>query len=74
MQESPIYQEIIQKGAKQGKLGTLTRQLSRRFGTTSPELQQQLQALSIEQLDDLSEALFDFSTVSDLTTWLQSQQ
>ncbi|MFE1744069.1 DUF4351 domain-containing protein [Coleofasciculus sp. H7-2] len=74
MQESLIYQELIQKGAKQGKLGTLTRMLSRRFGTISPELQQQLQGLSIEQLDDLSDALFDFSAISELTTWLQNQQ
>ncbi|MDF5713627.1 MAG: DUF4351 domain-containing protein [Rhizonema sp. NSF051] len=74
MQESPIYQEILQKGAKQGKLQTLTRLLSRRVGTISSELQQQLQALSINQLDDLSDALFDFSQRSDLVVWLQNQQ
>ncbi|WP_414548022.1 Rpn family recombination-promoting nuclease/putative transposase [Anabaena sp. CCY 0017] len=74
MQESPIYQEILEKGAKKGKLQTLTRLLSRQFGTISDELQQQLQALSINQLDDLSDALFDFSETSDLAVWLQKQQ
>ncbi len=73
MEESPIYQEILEKGAKKGKLQTLTRQLSRRFGTISLQLQQQLQALSINQLDDLSDALFDFSEISDLAVWLQNQ-
>jgi predicted transposase YdaD len=74
MEESPIYQEILEKGAKKGKLQTLTRLLSRRFGTISLQLQQQLQALSINQLDDLSDALFDFSEISDLAVWLQNQQ
>lgn len=74
MEESPIYQEIIEKGAKKGKMQTLTRILSRRFGTISADLQQRLQALSIEQLDDLSDALFDFVEMSDLAAWLQNQQ
>jgi hypothetical protein len=73
MQESLMYQKNLQKGAKQSKLGTLIRQLSRQFRTIYPELQEQLQALSIEQLDDLSYALFDFSTISNLATWLQNQ-
>jgi Domain of unknown function (DUF4351) len=42
MIESPLYQEILQKG----KLDILTRQLSRRFGKTTPEIQQQLTSLS----------------------------
>jgi hypothetical protein len=63
MEESPIYQEIIEKGARKGKVQTLTRLLSRRFGIVSADLQQRLQALSIEQLDDLSDALFDFTEV-----------
>ena len=74
MQESPIYQEILEKGAKKGKLQTLARHLSRRFGTISAELQQRLQTLSMNQLDDLSDALFDFSEMSDLAIWLQHQQ
>jgi predicted transposase YdaD len=72
--KSPIYQEILEKGAKKGKLQTLTRLLSRRFGTIYSQLHQQLQALSINQLDDLSDALFDFSEISDLAVWLQNQQ
>ncbi|WP_013324756.1 DUF4351 domain-containing protein [Gloeothece verrucosa] len=73
-EESPIYQQILEKGAKKGKLQILTRQLSRRFGTISAQLQGRLQALSINQLDDLSDALFDFSEISDLAVWLQNQQ
>ena len=70
MRESVIYQEIIQEG----KRDTITRQLPRRIGSISPELQAQLQNLSIQQLDTLSEVLLDFSNAAELVIWLQSQQ
>jgi predicted transposase/invertase (TIGR01784 family) len=74
MQESPIYQEIIQKGVQRGKQDTVMRQLTRRIGNVSPEAQAQIQKLSIQQLDTLSEVLLDFSDTTDLRVWLQSQQ
>ena len=82
MQESPIYQEIIQKGVQQGiqqgvqqgKQDIVIRQLTRRIGDFPPQLRSQIQNLSIEQLDNLSEILLDFSATTDLTDWLQSQQ
>lgn len=78
MQESPIYQEIIQQGmqqgVQQGKQDIVIRQLTRRIGSVSPQLQAQIQKLPIEQLDNLSEVLLDFSAPADLTDWLQSQQ
>lgn len=67
MQESPIYQEIMQKGVQRGKQDTVMRQLIRSVGTISPQLQAQIQNLFIQQLDSLSEALLDFSDASDLT-------
>ncbi|WP_292755296.1 DUF4351 domain-containing protein [Nostoc sp. NMS4] len=32
----------------------------------------QIEALSLTQLEDLSEALLDFSTAADLTKWLNN--
>ena len=69
MQEAPIYQEII----KRGKLEIVLRQLKRRIGVISPQLESQIQDLSTTQVDALSEALLDFSSPSDLATWLQTQ-
>lgn len=74
MQESPIYQEIIQKGMQRGKQDTVIRQLTRRIGSVSPQVRSQIQNLSIEQLDELSEVLLDFSDAADLTVWLQLRQ
>jgi hypothetical protein len=38
---------------------------------TSPDLQSQIRQLSASQLEDLAEALLDFSTKEDLVAWLQ---
>jgi len=78
MQESVIYQDILQKGLQQGEergkkkeaLELIVRQLTRRFGAIEPEVQQQIRSLSITQLEELAEALLDFSSPSDLVNYL----
>jgi predicted transposase/invertase (TIGR01784 family) len=86
MRESVIYQEILQEGEQKGeRLGeergilkgeqtVILRQLARRIGDVSPELQSQIQSLSLYQLEALADALLDFSTLADLRTWLQTSQ
>lgn len=82
MQESVIYQDILQKGLQQGlqqgeergkkqeALELILRQLTRRFGAIEPQIQQQIRSLSITQLEELAEALLDFSSPSDLVNYL----
>jgi predicted transposase YdaD len=74
MQESVIYQDILQKGDKQGEERTIIRQLNRRFGEIDSSLTDRIRVLSVEKLDDLAEALLDFSEVSDLIAWLDEQE
>jgi predicted transposase/invertase (TIGR01784 family) len=78
MRESVIYQEIQQEGEERGILKgeqtVILRQLARRVGDVSPELQSQIQSLSLYQLEALADALLDFSTLIDLRTWLQTSQ
>jgi len=74
MQESVIYQDILQKGDKQGEERTIIRQLNRRFGEIDSSLIDRIRVLSVEKLDDLAEALLDFSEVSDLVAWLDEQK
>lgn len=52
----------------------IMRQLTRRICSITPEIQMRIQSLSIAQLEDLGEALLDFSQPTDLTTWLNSHQ
>ncbi|MCL1464742.1 Rpn family recombination-promoting nuclease/putative transposase [Argonema galeatum] len=74
MRESVIYQEIREDGLLEGRqreaLSFVTRQLTRRLGTIDPEMQDQIQTLSVEELENLGEALLDFSEATDLVNWL----
>jgi len=53
-------------GAILGKQQLIIRLLNRRIGKIEPSLVEQVQTLTIEQLDLLGETLLDFSTVADL--------
>jgi predicted transposase YdaD len=78
MQESVIYQDILQKGDQRGKkqeaIALIMRQLARRIGVINPQLEEQIRSLSITQLEDLGEALLDCSNQTDLTGWLATHQ
>ncbi|MBD2043476.1 DUF4351 domain-containing protein [Microcoleus sp. FACHB-672] len=71
-------EEGIEQGLQQGKheatLSLILRLLPRRIGTVSPELQARIQQLSLPQLEDLAEALLDFTNEGDLVTWLPASQ
>lgn len=74
MQESVIYQDILQKGKQQEAFTMINRLLNRRFSQLDPLLVEQVRGLSTEQLEDLGEALFDITDVSDLEIWLNQQE
>ncbi|MBW4502176.1 MAG: DUF4351 domain-containing protein [Scytonema hyalinum WJT4-NPBG1] len=72
MRESVIYQDILEEGKREEALVMIMRLLRRRLVTVEPELEQQIRRLSITQLENLGEALLDFSSPADLVTWLQA--
>ncbi|NET85673.1 MAG: Rpn family recombination-promoting nuclease/putative transposase [Moorea sp. SIO1F2] len=78
MEESVTYQDIIQKGRQRGKqeeaVLIVMRQLTLRLGLLDPVLQQRIEGLSITRLEELSEALLDFKTATDLAVWLDQEQ
>lgn len=63
-----------QEGRKEAKIELISRQLMRRIGTITPDLQSILNELSSADLDQLSEALLDFADLSALATWLEQRQ
>ena len=79
MRESVIYQAIKAegiaegeaKGKQEGEVSFALRIIKKRFGEISQDLEKQIQSLSIEKLEDLGEALLDFSTEADLVDWLK---
>ncbi len=48
------------------------RQLNRRLGGVLPQLSLKIQSLSVEQLENLGEALLDFESTADLEQWLEN--
>jgi Domain of unknown function (DUF4351) len=70
MRESVIYQDIVQKEA----FKLISRLLNRRFSELDSSLIERVRKLSAEQLEDLGEALLDFSEVTDLLVWLDQQR
>ncbi|MBD2313463.1 Rpn family recombination-promoting nuclease/putative transposase [Desertifilum sp. FACHB-1129] len=67
MQESVIYQDIRQEEA----LSLVRRLLKRKLGAIPDPLQVKIQALSLVQLEEFAEALLDFTSVEDVSQWLQ---
>jgi hypothetical protein len=49
------------------------RLLSKRFGKIGDRRIQVINSLTLEQLDDLGEALLDFGELADLDNWLTSR-
>ena len=81
MRLEPLYQrdreqakqEGKQEGRQEGKQDLVLRQLNRRIGKIDASLIERIQGLSIEQLENLGEALLDFTTLADLETWFNQQ-
>ena len=70
MQESVIYQDILQKGEQKEAFRFLNRQLNRRFGNIDSSIVERIRLLSTEQLEILGEEFLGFSDVFDLVVWL----
>jgi predicted transposase YdaD len=63
----------IEQGKQQGEVALILRLLNRRFGGVVPEVEARIRCLSIEQLENLGEALLDFTDASDLSAWLEQK-
>ena len=63
----------IEIGKQQEALSMVTRLLNRRLGNIDDALLERVRSLSVEQLEALGEALLDFTSVADLTSWLTQQ-
>jgi Domain of unknown function (DUF4351) len=68
--EEGLYQGL-QRGKLEEAIALIWRLLQRRIGEITPELRSRIGQLSLTQLEDLGEALLDFSSQVDLVTWLQ---
>ena len=73
IKQTRVYQEAKQEGKKDEATNLLLRILSKRFGKLGDSYIQNIKSLNIEQLENLGEALLDFTDINDLETWLESE-
>jgi predicted transposase/invertase (TIGR01784 family) len=78
LQQTRVYQEAREEGREEGRqaegTAVVLKQLQRKLGELPNEIQAQIMALSIEQLELLAEELLDFSKLENLTAWLAAHQ
>ncbi|NET62732.1 MAG: Rpn family recombination-promoting nuclease/putative transposase, partial [Symploca sp. SIO2E6] len=82
IKETRVYQEGLEigleKGHDQGREQgreqegqiLVLKQLNRKVGQLPPKLESQIKALPLDKLEELAEALLDFSNLDDLSAWL----
>jgi predicted transposase YdaD len=66
------FEKLAKEEGKQETIGVLIRQLKRKIGNFSPELEFKIRSLSLEKLEDLGESLLDFISLNDLISWLEN--
>lgn len=71
LQETRVYREIKEEGRQEGERSLILRQLTRRVGELPPEVRSPIETLPLEHLENLGEALLDFTSMSDLQAWLK---
>ncbi|WP_066380428.1 Rpn family recombination-promoting nuclease/putative transposase [Anabaena sp. CA = ATCC 33047] len=72
LKETRVYREIKEEGREVEARSLILRQLTRRLGELPPPVRQQVENLSLEQLENLAEALLDFTSLDDLQAWLSN--
>ena len=77
IKQTRVYQEAKQEGKQEGERAgearLVLRLLSKRFGKIDDRRVQVINSLTLEQLEDLGEALLDFCELRDLDNWLGFQ-
>ncbi len=82
LRETRVYREIKEEGREEGRTegreegreegekSLVLRLLARRVGELPQDVRQQVESLSLEQLENLGEALLDFTSMADLDACL----
>jgi predicted transposase/invertase (TIGR01784 family) len=81
LRQTKVYQEALEEGEQRGEQrgrteearSLILRLLARRVGTLPANVEAQVQALELAQLEALGEALLDFARLDDLVGWLRGQ-
>lgn len=70
-------QQGLQQGIQQGielEITRIIRQIKRKVGDISQELETSIRSLNLEKIESLGEDLLDFNSHEDLLNWLDNNQ
>jgi hypothetical protein len=70
MQLSPLYIEKIAAAEQVGRRQMVNLFLTEQFSPVPPELIARVEALNAEQFQSLATSVFRFSSIADLSNWL----
>jgi hypothetical protein len=70
MQLSPLYLEKIAAAEQVGRRQMVILFLTEKFNPAPPELISRVEALNVEQFQSLATSVFHFSSIEDLSNWL----
>ncbi|WYL96607.2 MAG: DUF4351 domain-containing protein [Gloeotrichia echinulata IR180] len=63
------YERGIEEGEQKGEQRLILKLLQKRFGELPSEAIASIQSLDVIQLEELAEALLDFTEIDDLVRW-----
>ncbi|MEA5479551.1 Rpn family recombination-promoting nuclease/putative transposase [Pseudanabaena galeata UHCC 0370] len=83
LKNTRVYQDAKQEGKQEGlqlgkqeglqrQVSMLLKMLTRKLGKLSPRTTNRITKLSVTQLENLAEVIFDLQTVADLNAWLRN--
>jgi predicted transposase/invertase (TIGR01784 family) len=70
LQQTRVYRDALAEGEVRGEARMIMRLLNRRIGSIPDRVSTQIGQLTVPQLEDLGEALLDFTKMEDLVSWL----
>ncbi|MFN6539846.1 MAG: DUF2887 domain-containing protein, partial [Nostoc sp. EkiNYC01] len=72
LKETRVYREIKEEGREAEARSLILRLLTRRVGELPQQVREHTETLCLEQLENLGEALLDFTDMADLQAWLEA--
>jgi predicted transposase YdaD len=82
LEQTRVYQDAkaegevigLERGRSEGEQLLVLKQLTRKLGTINPEIKVRVNSLNIDRIESLGEDLLDFTQISDLVAWLDTNQ
>lgn len=73
LKHTRMYQDIKEEGQQEATVALIIRLLTKRFGEVPAQMRASISSLPLPVLEDLSEALLDFTSIAELQAWLEAR-